>query len=97
MNDILEVLSLKLKDKGLRPIEISRLIRDVGHIMDDGLFFNARTVEKRLKYLGWDERVMDSYVLELMVFLYELKAESGVDKYEPLSTLNRYASSSLSH
>jgi hypothetical protein len=96
MNDILEVLSLKLKDKGLMPIEVSRLIRDVGHIFDDGVFFNARTVEKRLKFLGWNDRVMDSYVLELMVFLYESKTGSEVGNYATSSTLNHYASSILS-
>jgi hypothetical protein len=77
MEEIIELLLYKLSDKGLTPIEIRRLIRDVLNIAGDGGDFTAGTITGKLESLGWDGNIVDPFTFELIVALLE-----NGDEYE---------------
>ena len=59
MEEIVELLMVKLSDKGLGCVEICRLIKDVSNIIRDGGDFTVRTLNRRLETMGWKEGIMD--------------------------------------
>jgi hypothetical protein len=67
--DIKEMISGRLQDRGLAPIEIVRLIKDVSNVTGDSWYFNHADVKNALKRLGWREYILDPFTLEL-IFLY---------------------------
>jgi len=70
-SNIFDTLFMRLSSRGLMPIEIVRLIRDVYNIIGDGDYFTVDSVNQDLKRLGWSERSMDIISFELIVFLLE--------------------------
>lgn len=69
MLDIKDMISGRLKNQGLAPIEISRLIKDISNITGDGWYFTMDHVKYALEKLGWERYILDNYTLEL-IFLY---------------------------
>jgi hypothetical protein len=63
------MISGRLKDKGLAPIEISRLIKDVYNVTGSVWYFSTADVKFALERLGWERYLLDNYTLEL-IFLY---------------------------
>jgi hypothetical protein len=71
MDQIVEHLLSKLSDKGLPLVEISRLVRDVFNIVEEGGEFTVEAVNKRLERLGWEGQMMDDFTFDLFMFLLE--------------------------
>ena len=63
------IISKKLKDKGLVPLEINRLIKDVSNVMSNGKYCTPVCVKQNLELLGWEDYVLDNTILEL-IFLF---------------------------
>jgi len=63
------MISGRLKNRGLAPIEITRLIKDVYNITDSVCSFTTVEVKYALERLGWERYLLDNHTLEL-IFLY---------------------------
>jgi|GEM_PF-1781501 hypothetical protein len=64
--NIKDKISGRLQDRGLAPVEIMRLIKDVSNVTGDCYYFNHSDVKKALKRLGWKEYILDNFTLELI-------------------------------
>jgi hypothetical protein len=78
---ISDALFGRLSSRGLTPIEIPRLIKDVYNIIGNGGHFTVASVNKDLKRLGWSERTMDTICFELIVFLLENEGDYQVERH----------------
>jgi hypothetical protein len=67
--NIRNMISGRLKNRGLASIEITRLIKDVYNITDSVWSFTTVEVKYALERLGWERYLLDNYTLEL-IFLY---------------------------
>ena len=78
MTDIIELLLYRLSSKGLTPVEIPRLIKDVLNIIGESGEFTTDFINIRLERLGWDKAVLDQAALELIIALLDNEDESEV-------------------
>lgn len=69
MLNIRNMISGRLTNRGLAPIEITRLIKDVYNVTGDVWYFATADVKCALERLGWERYILDNYTLEL-IFLY---------------------------
>lgn len=69
MLNIRNMISGRLENRGLVPIEITRLIKDVDNVTGSVWYFTIADVKKSLERLGWERYLLDNYTLEL-IFLY---------------------------
>jgi len=69
MTTIIGIISKKLKDRGLIPVEINRLIKDVANVMSSGKYSTPICVKQNLERLGWEGYVLDNNILELIFLL----------------------------
>ena len=81
MTDIIGALFSRLSKNGLTPVEINRLVKDVLYIIGDGGLFNVSIVNKKLLALGWQEKMIDEFTLELIVTLLQEKGCCTVNKH----------------
>lgn len=81
MEEIFDILSLKLVNKGLIPVEITRLIKDVANILGDEDYFTVATVNQRLAFLGWSEQIIDEPTLDLIIFLFENRDDVEISRH----------------
>ncbi len=75
MEEIVELLLHKLSNKGLTPVEITRLVKDVLNIVSNGGEFTTSTINRKLETLGWDKAIVDEFTFELIVALLENEGE----------------------
>ena len=80
MLNIRNIISGRLKNRGLAPIEITRLIKDVHNITGSVWYFTTVEVKYSLERLGWERYLLDNYTLELILLHLDDQA---------LSTLKR--------
>jgi hypothetical protein len=71
MEEIIDVLLHKLCDKGLTPVEIPRLVKDVLYLIGDGGYYTVDDVNRHLSRLGWHEKIMDGVIFELILWMLE--------------------------
>ena len=76
--DIIELLILKLSQRGILFGQIPRLIKDVQNILRSPGSWAPSSLNERLDYLGWGKQVLDEFTLQLIVFLAENREESRV-------------------
>lgn len=81
MTDITEALFSRLSKKGLTPVEINRLVKDLFYIIADRGLFNVFIVNKKLLALGWQEKMIDEFTLELIVTLLQEKGCCTVNRH----------------
>ena len=80
MEKIVELLLHTLSNKGLTPVEIPRLVKDVLNIVGDGGDFTASTINNKLEMLGWDKAVVDQFTFELIIALLEEEGGYAIQK-----------------
>ncbi|MEW6672774.1 MAG: hypothetical protein AB1427_13800 [Thermodesulfobacteriota bacterium] len=71
MGEIREHLFLKLSDKGLLSNEIVRVVKDALQIFEAEGPVSAPDMNTKLRRLGWQAQLMDEYILNLLIFLFE--------------------------
>lgn len=71
MKDVYGKLTSRLYKKGLRPVEVPRLIKDVSRIVEDSSDPRRLKLNSRLNSLGWRNDLVDDFTLELIVYLLE--------------------------
>lgn len=64
--NIRDMISGRLKNRGLGGIEITRLIRDVSNITGRKWYVTPAHVKYALERLGWERYILDNYTLELI-------------------------------
>ena len=67
MSKIMDIISIRLRDRGLVPIEINRLIKDVSNIIGREWHYTPTGLKQSLVSLGWDKYILDNYILELIL------------------------------
>lgn len=75
MKEIADLLLCKLSSKGLTPVEIPRLVKDVLNIVDEGGDFTTSVINHRLETLGWDKTIVDQFTFELIIAYLENEGE----------------------
>jgi hypothetical protein len=71
MGDRLNDLFLRFQIKGLMPIEIPGLVKDVLDIMDNRELSTITAIDQELEELGWGLNIMDNTTYELITSLVE--------------------------
>ena len=77
----MEIISTRLRNRGLVPIEINRLIKDVSNVIDRGLYYTPVSVKQGLQNLGWEGHILDNYVLELIFLFLDDEGKFDIYKY----------------
>jgi hypothetical protein len=80
MKDIYNILSQRLSDKGLIPIEVSRLVKDAVNIIGDGGESTVGLLNEKLESLGWGRRIMDQLTFEQTLLFVENKKDYKIAK-----------------
>jgi hypothetical protein len=75
--NIKNIISGRLKNRGLAPIEITRLIKDVYNITGSVWYFTTAEVTYALERLGWERYLLDNYTLELILLHLDDQALSA--------------------
>jgi hypothetical protein len=78
--NIKDMISGRLQDRGLAPVEIVRLIKDVSNVSGGSWYFNHSDVKKALKRLGWREYILDNFTLELISLYLEDETVTELSK-----------------
>lgn len=81
MEEIIDTLYVRLKQRGLFPVEIVRLLKDVSNIIGEGGYFTVNGVNRKLMRLGWMDTIIDDYLFELIVYYLENEGTYRVRKY----------------
>ncbi len=81
MTDVFETLFERLSSRGLMPVEIPRIIKDVFNIIRDGGDFTVASMNQALENLGWRRRAMDEISFELIIFLFENECDYEVERH----------------
>jgi hypothetical protein len=78
---VLPVLCRQLYKKGLIPIEVKRLTRDILNITGHGGFYNADIMNQKLERLGWERNIVDNYIFDLILYYLECEGTYKVEVY----------------
>jgi hypothetical protein len=81
MRDIVNLLLHCLSRKGLMPLDVKKLIKDVLYVLNDGVEMRPQVVNQRLEDLGWNEKILDEYTLDLILCLLFDIAKCNVRLY----------------
>jgi len=71
MKGIYNILCQRLFDKGLIPIEVSRLVKDAVNIMSDGGECTVALLNEKLESLGWGREIMDQATFDQTLLFVE--------------------------
>jgi len=74
-------ISGRLKNRGLVPIEITRLIKDVYNVIGSVWYFTTADVKYALERLGWERYLLDNYTLELIFLYLDDQALVGLNRH----------------
>ena len=80
MLNVRNIISGRLKNRGLAPIEITRLIKDVYNITGSVWYFTTVEVNYALERLGWERYLLDNYTLELILLHLDDQALSALNR-----------------
>ena len=78
---VLPVLCRRFFDKGLMPIEIIRLTKEILNVIGDGGIYNAGILNKKLERLGWKKNIVDNYIFELLLYYLECEGAYNFEVY----------------
>ncbi len=70
--EIGNVLFLRLKNMGLVPVEISRLVKDSFNIIQKEQISERRLVNTKLAHLGWETQILDETTYNLIIYCIEV-------------------------
>lgn len=78
---VLPVLCRRLYQKGLTPVEVKRLTRDILNIIGHGGFYSVDILNRKLEVLGWGRNVVDRYIFDLIIYYLEYEGTYKVEAY----------------
>lgn len=71
MPKIIDLISDRLGERNLIPLEIYRFVKDVSNVVDGQTRLESGGLKTALQKLGWEERLLDYRTLELICLLLE--------------------------
>lgn len=74
--DIMELLILRLSERGLLFPQIPRFIKDVRIVIQDSGDTATMFLNEHLDFLGWGKQILDEFTLQLILFLTENQEET---------------------
>jgi hypothetical protein len=80
---VLPDLCRRFYDKGLMPVEIERITKDILIIIGDGGFYSAAILNRKLESLGWRKDIVDNYIFDLIVYYLQWEGIYKVEAYIP--------------
>lgn len=80
MEEIVNLLLHKLLHKGLTPVEVPRLVKDVLMVVGEGGGSTNGAINRRLESLGWDKEIVDRCTFELILALLENDGECEITR-----------------
>lgn len=86
MNEIKENLFLKLSNKGLISNEIIRVVKDAFNILSQGGRCNVSVINYKFRSLGWQDKLIDEHILNLLIFLFENRDEKDFLSFQKITT-----------
>ena len=81
---IAECICTRLFHRGLMPVEIKRLVKDVLNVIEYGGIFNHAILRQELEGLGWEDNTLDSYTFELILCYLECEGTYKVKTFSIL-------------
>ena len=78
---VIPVLCRLLYNRGLMPIEIKRLAKDILNIFGQGGLYNAGILNRKLERLGWERNIVDNHTFELILYYLECEGTYKVEAY----------------
>ena len=78
---VLPALCRRFYSKGLMPIEIKRLTRDILNIIGHGGFYSTDILNQELERLGWGKNIVDNYIFKLLLFYLKWEGTYKVEAY----------------
>jgi hypothetical protein len=79
--EICSTLFWHLSDQGLKPSQVNQLVKDVFNILRDGGVFTVGYINHELRNLGWQEKAVDDYILELILTILEKEFKYTVSSH----------------
>ncbi|MFA6012581.1 MAG: hypothetical protein WC799_21495 [Desulfobacteraceae bacterium] len=79
--EICSTLFWHLSDQGLKPTQVNQLVKDVFNILRNGGVFTVGYINKELQSLGWNEKAVDDYILELILTILEKEFKYTVSSH----------------
>lgn len=79
--DICSTLFWHLSDRGLDPSQVNQLVKDVFNILRDGGVFTVGFINSELENLGWHEKAVDDYIIELILAILEKEFKYTVSSH----------------
>lgn len=76
---LLPLMCQRLYNKGMMPLEIIRLTRDILNIIGHGGFYSADILSRRLERLGWEKNIVDNYIFEMLLYYLECEGTYKID------------------
>ncbi len=67
MDKILDTLLSRLSGKGISPLHVPYLVRDMLNIVRDGSGIPLEDINLRLENLGWGKNILDDFIFELIL------------------------------
>lgn len=81
MISIRNMITRRLKRRGLAPVEITRLIKDVFIITGSVWYFTIVEIKYALERLGWERCILDNHTLELIFLYLDDQALVGLNRH----------------
>lgn len=78
---VLPVLCRRLYQKGLTPIEVKGLTRDILNIIGDGGLYSVDILNRKLERLGWGSNIVDNYIFDLILYYLECEGTYKIEAY----------------
>jgi hypothetical protein len=81
MSKIMDMISMRLEDRGLGPMEINRLVKDVANVIDKQKYITLDSVKRSMQGLGWEEHILDNHILELIFMFLDDEGNFDICRY----------------
>ena len=81
MENKLNNLFQRFRNKGFLPIEIPDLVKDALYLMENDRYLTISAIDRELEDLGWGFNIMDFATFELISTLVETCGLYGVERH----------------
>ncbi len=78
IGNICATLLYRLSEQGLMLVDSRRLIKDVIDLLCEGGFFTVDSVNSHLEQIGWNQQMLDTESLELIISLVKNEYDFSV-------------------
>ncbi len=79
--DICSTLFWHLTKQGLEPSEVNQLVKDVFNILRNGGVFTVGFINGELEKIGWADKPVDDYIVELILAILEKEFKYSVSSH----------------